>query len=429
MSSVSFATYRRVLSLPGALLFSVSGLVARLPISMVGLGMVLLVEAETGSYGLAGIVSAVYVLSNSAFAILHGRLTDAFGQSRVLPPVIVVFGVALALMMAAVQAGWPIWTVLALAALTGTALPQVGACVRARWSHVLSSDVLGRQAGGKAEESPGEVSDQIGTAYAFESVLDEVVFVVGPVLATLLATAWHPVAGLTVALLSGVLGTLAYAAQRRTEPPAHRHHRETGERPALPWATLLPLTAVALALGTLFGAVEVATVAFAEEQGAPAMAGVLLAILSFGSLLAGLLTGAVTWRAGSAVRMRWGTLALTVSLAPVPFLDSLLVMGPVLFVAGFAIAPTLIALSSLVQQTVPTVRLTEGMAVLHTGLAAGVAPGAALAGVVIDAYGASTAYLLPVAAGLVGVASALSVRTRGPAGEPGARRVGSAVTG
>ena len=89
------SSYRRILSRPGTALFSATGLLARLPISMVGLGIVLLVSAATGSYGLAGSVSAAYVLANGGFAILQGRLIDRLGQARVLASTVTVFGVAL----------------------------------------------------------------------------------------------------------------------------------------------------------------------------------------------------------------------------------------------------------------------------------------------------------------------------------------------
>ena len=69
------------------------GLVARLPISMVGLGIVLMVSAATGSYGIAGAVSAAFMIANAGFAILQGRLLDRLGQRRVLAVASVGFGV------------------------------------------------------------------------------------------------------------------------------------------------------------------------------------------------------------------------------------------------------------------------------------------------------------------------------------------------
>ena len=382
------SSYRRVLAEPGTLRFSATGLVARLPIAMVSLGIVLLVSTATGSYGLAGAVSAAYLLANAVLAIVHGRLTDALGQSRVLPAAIGVFGVALAMLMWAVESGWPDWASYVTAAVAGAALPQVGSCVRARWSYAL--------------DSPADVQ----TAYALEAVADEAVFIVGPILVTVLATAWHPLAGLSVAIVTGVAGTLALAAQRSTEPPVHERHLGGGRRPAMPWATVAPLTVVSAALGALFGSAEVTTVAFAAEHGAKAYAGGLLALWALGSLVSGIITGAVVWRRSPSHRVRWGTVAMAGAMVPLAFIGSVPLMGLALLLAGFAIAPTLVATLSLTERTVPVRRLTEGMAIMHTGLVAGVAPGATLAGLVIDAHGASAAYAVAIVSGVVAALAA-----------------------
>ena len=122
--------------------------------------------------------------------------------------------------------------------------------------------------------------------------------------------------------------------------------------------------------------------------------------------MAGLLTGAVTWRRGLAIRVRWGAFAMACTMLPLYFVESVPVMGLVLLLGGFAIAPTLIGALSLTERTVPSARPTEGMAIMHTGLVAGVAPGATIGGVVIDAYGASLAYLVCVAAGVVAAIAA-----------------------
>ncbi len=386
-----FTPYRRILVLPGALVFSASGFLARLPISMVGLGLVLLVSEATGSYGLAGSVAAAYVFANAGFSIVHGRLVDRLGQSRVLPIAVTVFSVALALTTWSVEADWPLATTYSLAAVSGAAIPQVGACVRARWSHVL--------------DDPREV----GTAFALESVVDEVVFIVGPILVTFLATLWHPVAGLVTAILAGLVGTFVLTGQRRTEPPAHPRTRRTTEpHAAMPWGLVAALTVVCVALGVVFGAAEVATVAFADERDAKGWAGPLLALWSLGSLLSGVLTGVIRWRRSPAVRVRWGILALGLAMAPLTVTSSLPVLGLILFVGGFAISPTLIGALSLTQQAVPRSRLTESMAVLHTGLATGIAPGAVGAGLVVDHVGAAAAYAVPVVAGVIGAVVAFS---------------------
>ncbi|WP_166139820.1 MFS transporter [Nocardioides ochotonae] len=381
-------SYRRVLAEPGALAFSLTGLVARFPISMAGLGIVLLVEAASGSYGLAGAVSAAYMVANAIVAILQGRLLDRLGQRTVLSVAAVVFGVAMVLLVESVQADWPIATTYAAAMLAGASLPQIGSCVRARWAHVLASP------------------DRLQTAFALEAVLDEVVFVVGPILVTMLATAVHPVAGLAVAVVAGVGGSLVFAAQRGTEPPAHPRDRTSGARPPLPWRTLVPLTVVATALGVLFGAAEVTTVAFADERGLKAWSGALLALWALGSLASGVVVGAIVWRRGPEVRLRWGTAGMALAMAPLYFVDSVAVMSALLLIGGVAIAPTMIASLSLTERVMPSSRLTEGMAIVQTGITAGVAPGATLSGIVVDHHGSSSAYLVTVAAGLVALAAA-----------------------
>ncbi len=395
-----FTSYARVLGRPGALRFSLTGLFARLPISMVGLGIVLLVEASTGSYGLAGAVSAAYMLANALLAIAQGRLVDRLGQGPVLATASVVFGLALTTLIWSVRSEWPVAATYAAAALAGATLPQIGSCVRARWSHVL--------------DAPAEVQ----TAYALEAVVDEACFILGPILVTVLATAVHPMAGLGSAMLFGVVGGLAFAAQRGTEPPIQPHDRDTGPRPPLPWRTLVPLAVVSFMLGVLFGAAEVTTIAFADEQGSPAWAGGLLALWALGSLVSGVVTGAIIWRAGPATRLKWGALAMAAAMAPLPFVGSLPLMALVLLIGGAAIAPTMVATMSLTEATMPRGRLTEGMSVVQTGLVAGVAPGATLSGLVIDASGASTAYLVSLGAGLLAVLAAQTLTS-------GAGRAGS----
>jgi MFS family permease len=292
--------YRRVLAVPGALVFSLTGLVGRLPISMVSLGIVILVSGRTGSYTLAGGIAAAYLVGNAVLSVPEGRLVDRLGQSVVLPWTILVFTVALSLMVWSVVAGWPTPVPQVLAALGGAALPPIGSCVRARWSHNVPD------------------KKQLQTAFALEAVVDETVFVVGPILVTVVATAIHPLAGLGTAIAAGLIGTLALSAQRSTQPPAHRGTGRSAPRVPLGWRVLGPLLAAGVTLGVLFGGIEVATVAFADELGAKAASGILLAVYSLGSLLAGVVSGAVRWRASVATRFRRGMAALAVSLVPLP---------------------------------------------------------------------------------------------------------------
>jgi MFS family permease len=380
--------YRRVLSVPGALLFSATGLVARLPLSMETIGIVLLVVAETGSYGLAGSLAATTTIANAVASILQGRFLDRLGQPRVLPPLIMVWGMGVAGLVVSVHGDWWHWTAFFSAVVMGAALPSIGTCVRARWAHVVTEPRA------------------LQTAYALESVVDEAVFITGPILITALATAWDPAAGMAAMVVAGLGGTLFLAAQRSTSPPPHPRVAAVEDRPRMPWRTVVPLVVVAAALGGLFGSAEVATVAFADERGAVELTGVLLALWALGSLLAGVLAGAVHIKRSLAFQVKAYTIALTLGMAPLTLIGPVWLMGAALFVAGFAIAPGMIASLTLVQRTVPAERLTEGMAFVHTGLAAGLAPGAAISGIVVDAAGSSAAYLVSVTAGLVAALAA-----------------------
>ncbi len=390
--------YRRVLAVPGALAFSLSGLVARLPISMVSLGIVLLVSARTGSYRVAGTVAAAYLLGNAAFAVLQGRMTDRLGQSRVLSWTILVFTVSLSLMTWAVDAGWPTPWPHVFAAVGGAALPQIGSSIRSRWSHNVPD------------------KQTLQTAFALEAVVDETVFMVGPILVTVLATTVDPVAGLGAAVLAGLVGSLALAAQRTTEPPPHRHDTRHGPRPPMRWAVLGPLVVVGAMLGVLFGGSEVATVALAEELGAKAASGPVLAVFALGSLLAGLVSGTVQWQSSNASRFRFFMAALALAVVPLPFVDSLVLLAVVLFVAGFGVSPTLIASVAWIEETVPSGRLTEGISIMTTGMYVGIAPGAAAVGAVIDRHGASASFWVPVAAGVVGALVGLGTLLARPLG-------------
>jgi predicted MFS family arabinose efflux permease len=390
-----FTRYRQILSVPGALRFSGSALVARLPIAMDTIGIVLLVTGEGRSYGLAGAMSASYLLAAAMLAIPQARLIDRLGQGRVLVVTALAFMVAMTSFVVVVRSDGPLWAAFAGVVVAGGAFPQVGSCVRTRWSHVLDDRA------------------QIDTAYALESAVDEIVFMTGPILVTVLATAWSPVAALGSAIVAGTAGTLFFAAQRSTAPvPTPRVRGIRQER--LRTSVMVPVCLVGLALGTLFGAAEVSTVAFASERGLRGYAGILLAVWAAGSLIAGVVTGLVKWRISPSARLRRGSVAMFVAMVPLSLIGSMWLMGAWLFVAGFAIAPTLVASLTLVEQSVPHARLTEGMAIVETALVAGVAPGAALGGFIIDRHGASTAYLVSLVAGLVAAIAAFTSRDEAP---------------
>lgn len=382
--------YRRVLSLPGAAAFSSTGLVARLPISMTGLGIVLLVSARTGSYGLAGTVSAAYVLAAAAGAPVQGRVSDRVGQAAVLRVSGALYATGIVLLLLAIESDWGTPWVHVCALVAGVASPQAGSMVRARWSYVISD------------------RSQLNTAFALEAVIDEMVFIIGPVLVTVLTIQVDQTAGLIAAGGAALLGTWILASLRSTEPPPATH--TGGIRPPLGWGLLGPVMFASVGLGVLFGSTEVIVVAFATELDQRAAAGPILAVWAAGSLIAGLLIGSVSLPVTPVRQLRLSMLFLTLLFIPLLFLPSVVWLAFGMFLTGFMISPTLIAAMTLIAIHVPPSRLTEGIAWTTTGLAVGVAPGAAAAGWVIDNHGASAGFWVPLIAGLCATIVAWSFR-------------------
>lgn len=391
-----FAAYATLLGDPPARAFSLTGVVARLPQSMTGIGLVLLVSGATGSFWRAGLVAGAVTAASAVAAPLWGRVVDRAGQARVLGGTSVGYALGLLLVLVAVDRAWPFPTAVGGAALAGLCFTPTGSCVRARWSHRLSGSAL------------------LDVAFAVEAVLDEVTFVVGPVLVTFLATVLSPEAGLVVCAVLGVLGSVALAVQRGTEPPRHPHAAHHASARRLPVGLLASVAVACCALGGVFGGMEVVVVAFAREKGILSSSGVLLMCWAAGSMVAGLVAGALTWRRPPVTRFRIGAAALALTLLPLPLVGMPVLLAGLLLLNGLAIAPTLIAEVSVIQTSVPTPRLTEALGWSSTGLAGGVALGAAVSGAVVDHLGPAGGFAAVAASGVLLALGTLLVRVPGP---------------
>jgi MFS family permease len=395
--AAGFGAYRSVLSDPRARAFSLAGFVARLPLSMTALGIVLLVSATTGSYARAGIITAVATVAGAVAAPVWGRMIDRVGQARVLVVAGLVCNLSLTLLVVTVLLRLPLAITLLTAVGVGLGFSSAGSAVRARWAHRLRGNPL------------------LNTAYALEAVVDEVVFMVGPVLVTFLATAVHPALGLASCVFFGLIGALALASMRDTQPPTHTAAEAAAAKTPLSVWLLVPVVLACGALGALFGGMELVVVAFAQEAGIPQYTGLIVMAWAFGSLIAGLLTGTVAWKASPARRFRIGALLLGCSVLPLPFADHPVLVTVLLTLSGFFIAPTLIASVAVTQAAVPSTRLTEALGWTSTGMAGGVAAGAASLGYVIDLFGSRAGFWGVVVIGGLLIAAAMCVRTaRGP---------------
>lgn len=370
--------YVQVLSAPGAAAFCAAGALARLPQGMTGLGAVLMVTGLGRSFTLAGLVAGAVALSQSVVGPQASRLADRFGQTRVLLPQLALHVAALGALVAAAEADGPGPLLVALAVAAGASMPQIGAFARARWTALLAEP------------------DRLRTALAVESLIDEAVFIAGPVVVTVLATAVAPAAGLLVAIALVVLGCLVFGAQRATEPPPHPPASAGGAAhpSAVRHGGLLVLIAVFTGIGAVFGLIEVSVVALAREHGDAGAAGPMLGLWATGSLLAGTAYGAIAWSA-TARRRFVATVAAfalgTVLIAAAT--SSLALMTAALFVAGLANAPALITGNTLVPAVVPRAVVTEAYTWLSVTIFAGIAVGSAVAGALVDGSGAAAGLL------------------------------------
>jgi MFS family permease len=369
--------YLHVLRTPHAVPMVLAAFIGRLPLSMVGLGSVLLVASETGSYGFGGAVAAAGAVTTAAAGPLLGRLADTVGQRRTLLPVTVVFALSGVGFLAAVRDDWPAWTVFLFAGLGGACIPPVSSMIRVRWTHLLRG------------------TSRLPAALAMESVVDEFVFIVGPVLVTFLSTTGHATSGVVTAFVLAVVGSTLFAAQRRTEPPPHGHASRNGPA-AIRTPGIRVLFVVGAAVGAILGTLEIALVAFADEVDAMSLSGVLIAGLAVGSMTSGISWGTVCWNTPLNRRLAVVLVALAVLIVPLLLIEDVWVMLPFVVVAGISLSPSLISSFTLAELLVPRSATTEAFTWIGTALGLGVAVGASLAGLVVDEFGANAAFLVAI---------------------------------
>jgi MFS family permease len=380
------ARYARVLRTPHVLPIMAAALVARLPIGIDSLAIVLFLRDRTGSYATAGIVSAAFALGSGAGAPLSGRLIDRFGQGRVLVPLALVHTGGLALLVGLALADAPTTLLLPAALLAGMSIPPISATLRPLWGPMLAGE-----------------TDLLPTAYALDSVMIEFVFVFGPLLTAAATVLLSPVAALALAAALLVAGTVAFASSPpsrawRPDPSAGGH----GWLGALRSPGLRTLVAATVPLGFCFGAMEVTLPAFSEEMASRAWAGVLLSVWSFGSAAGGIAYGA---RAGTLPLAR--TFVVLAAILPLTFLPlalapSVWVMPVLCLLAGVAIAPLLASGNQLVVDVAPAGALTEAYTWPITALVVGLSVGNAVAGLLVEVADWRVSFLVGAAIAMLG---------------------------
>ncbi|WP_037080897.1 MFS transporter [Neorhizobium vignae] len=371
--------YREIFARPGTKGFSAAAFVARLPLPMTTIGLVAMLSQTHGEYWLAGAVSATFALANAFISPQVSRWVDAKGQSAVLVPTTFVTFFALIGLAAAAWMRWPIWTLFAFALVAGL-MPSMMALVRARWSEIY-------------RDRP-----ELHTAFAFESVIDELVYICGPVFGIGLSVAWFPEAGVLASAAFLAVGTTLFVVQKSTEPKVDPQ-RVKGGGSVMRLLAMWFLVVLCAGMGVIFGTAEVSVVAFSEALGNKGAASYILSAYAAGSFVVGVVFGAIKFKSSLARRLLFASLVAAVTTLPMPFVGSLWGLTAVIFLAGAAISPTFISAMTLIERIVPSSQVTEGITYAMTGMSIGFAAGSSLAGWTIDAYGASNGFWVAVAGG------------------------------
>lgn len=380
-----------MLIVPGARAFFCSAVPARIGFAMTSLGLLWLVRWGTGSYAAAGTVTGIFAVTSALAAPVFGRVAGRFGQARVLVPTVLVHAFAVGGLVAAVALHCPLWTIVLIDVVAGAAQPQVSSLTATRWSVLLAG------------------SSALPTAFALESLSNELAYLLGPALAGTVSAVLAP-AGAVLAAGLVLAGCLALARARATDPGAGEGlvAKESARRGSLsPGRGFGLLVCVTFGLGSFFGALQVSVTAFATGHRAAGSTGLIYSVLSVTSVLAGFGYGARKWRLTASRQLVVTLGILTAGSVPMLFAGTPALLAFALLLPGFGLAPSMILVSVLTERLVGRSALTRAFAMLNSAGAVGTAIASAIAGAAVDARG--TQWGFAIAAGAVGAALLASV--------------------
>jgi MFS family permease len=387
--------YARVLRAPDVARLLGAAVLARMPIGIDSLAMVLFTRAQTGSFAAAGLVAAAFGLGSGATSPIQGRLIDRHGHARVMLPLAALHAVSLGALVALGLSGAPTALLVLCGLAAGASVPPVGSVVRPMLPRLLSGE-----------------EELLPTAYALDGIAIEMVFITGPLLTALVVTLASPAVALLMAVgfvLAGTLVLVTAPASRSWQPVAPDQDRHFLGALASPGVrTLVAATAP---VGFALGATEVTMTAFAADHGSRAAAGLLLALWAVGSGLGGLAYGAREH--GLPPAARWVRLAIVFPLCSVPLTlaPSIEVMTVLALVAGLYLAPLLAAANQLIGDVAPPSALTEAFAWPITAIALGASAGSAAAGAIVESANWRTGFVVVVAAALATATIAVTRRS------------------
>ena len=390
-SSSSLADYRAALTAPGAVLPAVASAVARLPMAMIGLATLLYVQKVTGSFGVAGLVSAGMLIGVSCGSVVQGRIIDRIGPVR---PLLIASGALAAAgvaLVVAIESRAPLMTLLACAVVVGLAQPAMPGASRTLWTQLVP---------------PGRSRD---AAFSYEAISLEVFFILGPSLAALLVLLPWPGTGTAVALVLMVTGSAAFALTHavRTQRPVPA--APTGLFGALAVPGLRTIVLASLGFGLVIGSVEVGVPAVTAAAGSAALGGVLLSAWSITSVLAGVAYSLRPWPRPLHLRLPVLLLAFALCVGAMAVAGPLPALVVAMLLAGATITPQVTAHSLGVEATAPKGTATEAFGWVVTAATLGLSSGQSTSGMVVEAFGPHAAFAVGGVAGVV-VAGVLWLR-------------------
>jgi MFS family permease len=381
-----------VLRLPGVLPVFLWACVGRLPMGAVSLLVILRTHELTGSFALGGLVAGAYTIALGVSNPVLARLVDRTGQTRVLRGGAIVAATAVTA-FALLPAGTALGALIACAALAGSAQPPVGACMRSLWPELAPT------------------ASQRHAAYALEGIAVEIVYIAGPLVIVGAVGSWSITAALLACAGLLIVGDFAFSAQRSSRewrPPQHAERHFAG---ALRGRGIRVLIAVFALCGLAVGAVEVAVPATLEPLGDESLTGPLLGLWGLGSMIGGVVVARVGAPADAPRRLAlllaaWGAAHAALALG-----TGAVSLGLLLTLAGVAIAPTFVCANGMLDGLAPHGTLTEAFTWTTAGLTAGIAAGAALAGVIVESSSPSLAFALLGGGGVVAAVLVRAVAT------------------
>ncbi|WP_029253620.1 MFS transporter [Paraoerskovia marina] len=390
------AAYAELPALAGRAFLPIA-FVARLPFSMIAIGVMLLVTDATGSIATGGIASAASALGTAVGGPTQGALADRFGQRVVLLVSVPAQTLALVALVVTVSRG-EISTALVAAALAGALAPQIGPLARGRWM-------------GMARGKPRALA----AAMSYESTADEVSFVLGPALVGILSAAASPSAALLTAAAVTLVFGLAFALHPTADAArTHRlagavHPGSSGVRALLPLA--VPVVGM-MAMGAFFGSTQAAVTAFTREAGSPDAAGLVYAVMGLGSAVTALATVALPDSLSQ--RGRWiafsaGLSVLAVATAGLATGVGIAGLSVSLLLLGLFVGPVMVTIFTVGSNRAPVGRGAVAMTSLASANVVGVAAGSAVGGIAGESSGATAAFWIPALCAtallVIGVAS------------------------